>query len=180
MHTAQHSLCRQSVCFSRIRLTVSQNKAEFYSRSVELGSSRLRTPVRSVVASSSRGGNLPVVTQPWSSNDVDRDLWAVLDLASDEELEGVHDILFGEQPCSVPLQSTVLRSHHVCKVSLPSEKSCSLLAHSPEYLTVETSLLSPLIKSFLTAREPAALKHRGRAAVMHRIEQRMRFLAVGP
>lgn len=38
-----------------------------------------------------------MVTQPWSSNDVDRDLWAVLDLASDEELEGVHDILFGEQ-----------------------------------------------------------------------------------
>ncbi|KAL0036083.1 hypothetical protein WJX79_001980 [Trebouxia sp. C0005] len=59
----------------------------------------------------------------------------VLDLASDEELEGVHDILFG------------------------------------------TSLLSPLIKSLLTQREPAALKHRGRAAVMHRIEQRMRFLA---
>lgn len=55
---------------------------------------------RSVVVSSSRGGSLPVVTQPWSSNDVDRDLWAVLDLASDEELEGVHDILFGEQFCS--------------------------------------------------------------------------------
>jgi len=41
-----------------------------------------------------------------------------------------------------------------------------------------TSLLSPLFKSLLTQREPAALKHRGRAAVMHRIEQRMRFLAV--
>ncbi|KAL0017824.1 hypothetical protein WJX77_005235 [Trebouxia sp. C0004] len=61
--------------------------------------------------------------------------WMMLDLASDEELEGVHDILFG------------------------------------------TSLLSPLIKSLLTQREPAALKFRGRAAVMHRIEQRMRFLA---
>ncbi len=35
-----------------------------------------------------------------------------------------------------------------------------------------------MIKSLLTQREPAALKHRGRAAVMHRIEQRMRFLAV--
>lgn len=45
-------------------------------------------------------------------------------------------------------------------------------------LAVETSLLSPLIKSVLTAREPAALKHRGRVAVMHRIEQRMRFLGV--
>ena len=30
----------------------------------------------------------------------------------------------------------------------------------------------------MTEREPAALKHRGRAAVMHRVEQRMRFLAV--
>ena len=41
-----------------------------------------------------------------------------------------------------------------------------------------SSLLSPLLKSILVAREPAALKHRGRLAVMYRIEQRMRFLAV--
>lgn len=86
-------------------------------------------------AASSSRSKLPVVTQPASSNDVDRDLWTVLDLASDEELEGVHDVLFG------------------------------------------ASLLSPLLKSILTTKEPAALKHRGRAAVMHRIEQRMRFLA---
>ena len=38
--------------------------------------------------------------------------------------------------------------------------------------------MSPIIKSLLTEREPAALKYRGRAAVMHRVEQRMRFLAV--
>ena len=30
----------------------------------------------------------------------------------------------------------------------------------------------------MTEREPAALKHRGRATVMHRIEQQLRFLAV--
>ncbi|DBA73736.1 TPA: hypothetical protein ACH3X2_009712 [Trebouxia sp. C0005] len=88
-----------------------------------------------VRTASARRDKISSVTQPSSCNDVDRDLWTVLDLASDEELEGVHDILFG------------------------------------------TSLLSPLIKSLLTQREPAALKHRGRAAVMHRIEQRMRFLA---
>lgn len=60
-----------------------------------------------------------------------------------------------------------------------AEVSGSLLSKRYERLTVETSLLSPLIKSILTAREPASLKHRGRAAVMHRIEQRLRFLAVG-
>ncbi len=49
---------------------------------------------------------------------------------------------------------------------------------TPGCICAGTSLLSPLIKSLLTQREPAALKHRGRAAVMHRIEQRMRFLAV--
>lgn len=101
MHSAQHSSCRQCVCFSRIRLTVWQTKADVCSRSVHPGCSRLRTyrPLTSVVASSSQSDSLPVVTQPWSSNDVDRDLWAVLDLASDEELERVHDILFGEQFC---------------------------------------------------------------------------------
>lgn len=40
------------------------------------------------------------------------------------------------------------------------------------------SLLSPVIKTLMTEREPAALKHRGRATVMHRIEQQLRFLAV--
>ena len=75
-------------------------------------------------------------------------------------------------------QSMVLHSKHLLSSPL-TEENCNLLCHSLENVTVETSLLSPLIKSFLTAREPAALKHRGRAAVMHRIEQRMRFLAVG-
>lgn len=43
------------------------------------------------------------MTQPRSPNDVDLDLWAVLDLASDEELERVHDMLFGEQLLQVLL-----------------------------------------------------------------------------
>lgn len=51
--------------------------------------------------------------------------------------------------------------------SKPSDRCCA-----------GASLMSPIIKSLLTEREPAALKYRGRAAVMHRVEQRMRFLAV--
>ncbi len=50
---------------------------------------------------SARRAQISSVTQPSSCNDVDRDLWTVLDLASDEELEGVHDILFGESRLSI-------------------------------------------------------------------------------
>lgn len=136
MHTAQRSLCKHVVGLSHPRRTVTPANTAGPYRQSSTPTPRLRTcrPYRFVLAKSSRGSSLPVVTQPRSPNDVDLDLWAVLDLASDEELERVHDMLF------------------------------------------ETSLLSPLIKSVLTAREPAALKHRGRVAVMHRIEQRMRFL----
>lgn len=49
-----------------------------------------------VKTASAHRKKLPSVTQPSSCNDVDRDLWTVLDLASDDELEGLHDILFGE------------------------------------------------------------------------------------
>ena len=48
------------------------------------------------VASASKRDELPTVTQPFSVHGVDRELWMVLDLASDTELEGVHDMLFGE------------------------------------------------------------------------------------
>ena len=99
MHTAQRSLCKHAVGFSHPRHTVTRvNTAGLYRQS-STATPRLRKcrPYRSVLAKSSRTGSLPVVTQPRSPNDVDRDLWAVLDLASDEELEGVHDMLFGEQ-----------------------------------------------------------------------------------
>ena len=42
------------------------------------------------------------------------------------------------------------------------------------------SPLSPLLKTILRDSEPAAMSYRGRASLMHRIEQRFRFLAVGP
>ena len=99
MHTAQRSLCQHAVCFNLPTHTIRQAKtAHLYSQSRKFGTARLRDKAfRSFTAGSARRDSLPVVTQPWSSNDVDRELWAVLDLASDEELEGVHDMLFGEQ-----------------------------------------------------------------------------------
>ena len=42
------------------------------------------------------------------------------------------------------------------------------------------SPLSPLLKTVLRDNEPAAMTYRGRASLMHRIEQRFRFLAVEP
>lgn len=117
MHIAQRCVCKQSVCFSHASHTVRQVKASLSNRSVQQipsvpGRSRLRTykSVGSVIANSSRDGSIPAVTQPWSSSDVDRDLWAVLDLASDEELEGVYDMLFGEQLCSQFRTGMALRS----------------------------------------------------------------------
>jgi hypothetical protein len=40
--------------------------------------------------------DLEPITRPYSQQDVDRELWDLLDLATDDELEAVHDILFGE------------------------------------------------------------------------------------
>ena len=39
---------------------------------------------------------LEPLTRPMSEHDVDGELWSLLDLASDEELEDVHNILYGE------------------------------------------------------------------------------------
>ena len=41
---------------------------------------------------------LEPLTRPMSEHDVDGELWSLLDLASDEELEDVHNILYGECP----------------------------------------------------------------------------------
>jgi hypothetical protein len=40
------------------------------------------------------------------------------------------------------------------------------------------SLFSPLLKSLMSDNQPAAILRRGRSSVMHRIEERFRFLAV--
>ena len=38
------------------------------------------------------------LTRPYSELDVDRELWELLDLAQDDELQAVHDILYGSSP----------------------------------------------------------------------------------
>ncbi len=104
------------------------------------------------------------LTRPYSELDVDRELWELLDLAQDDELQAVHDILYGSSP-SESLSPSLFggaRWQHI--------KECLLPGASP---------LSPLLKSILKENEPAAISHRGRASIMHRIESRFRFLAVG-
>jgi hypothetical protein len=39
--------------------------------------------------------------------DVDKELWEVLDLCSDEELESIYDVLFGPSPFSPVVKSMV-------------------------------------------------------------------------
>ena len=36
------------------------------------------------------------LTKPYNELDVDRELWELLDLAYDDELQAVHDILYGK------------------------------------------------------------------------------------
>ncbi len=67
---------------------------------------------------------------------MDRDLWDVLELATDDELDSIY-----------------------------------LTLHRP-------SLLSPAVKNVVANTEPASVAICGRTALMLRIEQRFRFLAV--
>eukprot|EP00884_Botryococcus_braunii_P020484 jgi/Botrbrau1/7119/Bobra.0165s0135.2 len=78
---------------------------------------------------------IPRLTEPASSYELDNELWEILDMASDEDLEAVHDALYGR------------------------------------------SLFSPLLKTLVSDKQPAAIMYRGRTALMHRIEERFRFLA---
>ena len=39
------------------------------------------------------------LTKPYNELDVDMDLWSLLDLAHDDELQAVHDILYGVSLC---------------------------------------------------------------------------------
>lgn len=57
--------------------------------------------------SSSAATEIVALTEPVSSLDVDRELWAVLDLCSDEELEGIFDVLHGASPFSPVIKSIV-------------------------------------------------------------------------
>jgi hypothetical protein len=48
-----------------------------------------------------------MLTEPISMLDVDKELWEVLDLCSDEELETIYDVLFGPSPFSPVVKSMV-------------------------------------------------------------------------
>ena len=92
--------------------------------------------------------------------DVDQELWGVLDMASDEELEALHRILYGAALLT-PYNSLSLDGHSINRQT----------GRSP---------LSPLIKSIVGESDPPAINLRGRQSVMQRIESRFRFLAVRP
>ena len=130
------------------------------------------------------------LTRPHSEFDVDRDLWSLLDIASNEELVEVYDILFG-------VHLTCARVHACCVTLQPrmgvtncKSHACALLSSIKAEVLKEAgtshcavacsgaSPLSPLIKSLVADAEPAAIGLRGRASLMHRIESRFRFLAV--
>ncbi|CAL8466741.1 g6277 [Coccomyxa elongata] len=51
--------------------------------------------------------SLEPITRPCCEEDVDRELWDLLDLANDDELEAVHDILYGLSPLSPLIKSLV-------------------------------------------------------------------------
>lgn len=57
--------------------------------------------------SRSKATELVALTEPVSRLDVDRELWEVLDLCSDEELETLYSILFGASPFSPVIKSIV-------------------------------------------------------------------------
>lgn len=52
-------------------------------------------------------GKLVPMTEPVSVLDVDRELWEVLDMCSDEELETLYSILYGSSPFSPVVKSLV-------------------------------------------------------------------------
>lgn len=55
----------------------------------------------------SKAGELVALTEPVSRLDVDKELWEVLDLCSDDELETIYNILFGTSPFSPVVKSIV-------------------------------------------------------------------------
>ncbi|CAL5227452.1 g10419 [Coccomyxa viridis] len=56
------------------------------------------------------------LTRPYSELDVDRELWELLDLAQDDELQAVHDILYGASPLS-PLLKSILKENEPAAIA---------------------------------------------------------------
>lgn len=130
-----------------------------------------------------------------SNGDADPELWTVLDLCDDEELEAIHAILFGERAREGGRRADGgERDNRRGGVSRPGppaqparKKNLAPVSHAPAPLSPPSlslplsipgaSLLSPIIKSLATDNEPAAASYRGRTALMRRLEARFRFLA---
>ena len=61
---------------------------------------------------------LEPITRPFSQQDVDRELWDLLDLATDDELEAVHDILFGKPLPAFHSLAPILSSNEYTQQSI--------------------------------------------------------------
>jgi hypothetical protein len=70
---------------------------------------------RRQISRSSSSTELVALTEPISKLDVDRDLWEVLDLCSNEELEAVYNILYGSSPLS-PVVKSLVKENEPCMV----------------------------------------------------------------
>eukprot|EP00879_Flechtneria_rotunda_P004778 GHRR01005048.1.p1 GENE.GHRR01005048.1~~GHRR01005048.1.p1 ORF type:complete len:394 (+),score=129.56 GHRR01005048.1:100-1281(+) len=76
-------------------------------RAQPVSTRRVRPPGWHTTRCANHSTNLVALTEPLSTLDVDRELWAVLDLCSDEELESLYNILFGASPFSPIVKSIV-------------------------------------------------------------------------
>ena len=77
---------------------------------------------RRQISRSSSSTELVALTEPISKFDVDRDLWEVLDLCSNEELEAVYNILYGSSPLS-PVVKSLVKENEPCMVELRGRTS---------------------------------------------------------
>lgn len=125
--------------------------------------------IRSVAPAADADASQPPV-------DVDRELWEVLELCSIEELEELHDILFGE------ITPICMRCIPRWRKGVKKPGGCMARSHAHTLWCARpvagASPLSPVVKSIVMDSEPAAAHLRGRVGLMRRIESRFRFLAV--
>jgi hypothetical protein len=91
--------------------------------------------------------SLASLTPPISTYDVDLELWQVLDLCSDEELEGLYNILHGPSPFS-PLVKSLVR---VKEPALVQVRGRSSIMHK---LESRFRFLAADSASFLQGRRP--------------------------
>lgn len=75
------------------------------------------------VARGTAGVLAPVVDEPLSPMDVDPELWAVLDLCSDDELESLYNILHSTSPFSPVLKSLVVQDKEPALISQRGRRS---------------------------------------------------------